>query len=452
MTTTNIETTSPTAPQLRLSPALNRVGRDIRLTAYTGLGVMAIFFLGLGGWAANAPLDSAAIAKGFVAASSKRKTVQHLEGGIIHDILVREGEHVVAGQVLVKLDETQARANLGLLDARQRGQRALEARLVAERDDLPEIAFPSDITKATDDPNTAALINGQIKLFEARKRVLDGQLDLLKQKTAELNEVVIGAENQIRSKQREAHLLGEEIGTVSTLVDQGNATRPRLLALQRNYAEIQGQIAELNGSIAKNHQSVGEAELQMVGARNDRLKEVVAELRDTQNLIVETDEKVRAAQDVATRVDILAPQAGTVTAMHFFTPGGVIRAGEPILDIVPANDSMEIEAEVRPQDITTIHEHQKAFVRLTSYKARTTPTLDARVTYISADRVIEPRNGEAHYVAHVEIDPEQLRNLPDIELYPGAPAEVMVQTGERTALGYLTSAFTQSMNRAFREQ
>ena len=417
-----------------------------------GLAVLGLFFGLLGGWAALAPLTSAAVAPGVVKVDSNRKTVQHLEGGIIAALVVQNGDRVGAGDVLVRLDAAQARAGWALLQGQHDALSASAARLAAERDGAAAIAFDGDLVARRDDPEVAAILAGQETVFASRRTTLAGQVDILRQRQEQLEAEIASRRAQLAAAERQQALLGEEIADVALLVDKGLERRTRLLGLQRQQAALEGARGEQQGLIARARQQIGEARLQIINRRNGQIDQVVAELAEVRSRLGELKERLVASRDVLARRAIVSPIAGTVVNLRFFTPGGVIGPGEPILDIVPLDDRLVVEARIRPLDIDVVRPGLAAEVRLTAFKQRTTPTLKGRVAYVSADRLVDGVSGAAYFTARIEIPAGELARLAGVALYPGMPAEVMVVTGRRTALGYLLDPLTASLNRAFKEE
>lgn len=414
-----------------------------------GAGMGLLFFGLFGAWAGLALLDSAAVAPGEIVVDSNRKTIQHLEGGIIGRILVREGDSVAAGQVLVRLDGTQAEAALQMYRGQMNALRALEARLLAERDGAPEIAFPPDLDPA--DANLRPIMDGQRRIFEARRTTLAGQIGVLDQKVAQLKAQIEGAEARGAATRRQAELIAAEIADTQVLFDKGLTPKPRLLALQRAAADLKGQLGMIAGSIAEAEQGIGEARLKMIDLQNSRADQVVADLRDSQMQIADLGEKLKTARDIEARRDVVAPVAGVVVNMRYFTPGGVIQPGSPILDIVPQHDPLMVAARVKPGDIDVVHPGLPAKLRLTAFSQRTTPVVDGVLTQVSADRLTDQRTGEPYYDARVRIDRKELADLPQVQLYPGMPAEVLIVTGRRTLVDYIAKPLRDSFARAFRE-
>jgi HlyD family type I secretion membrane fusion protein len=416
-----------------------------------GFGVIALFFGGFLGWAALAPLGSAAIAPGVVSVETNRKTIQHLEGGIIGAIKVKDGDNVKAGQVLVALDETQPRALLELVRVRQLASIALKARLVAERNDAKRISFPDQLRARRKETKVAEIIDGQINIFNARRKVYIGQVAILNQQIKQLAEEIKGTQGQIESVKRQITLVTDEIKDVSGLVEKGLAPRPRLRALQRDAAEIEGSLSLNRSRIAQIRQAIAETRLKINELTTAKINEVSQELRDVQSELVGLEERERAVKDILNRMVIRAPLEGTVVNLQVHTLGGVIAPGAPLLDIVPSEDRLIVDSRVSPSDIDIVQVGLLAQVRFTAFSQRQTQPVDGTVTAISADRLTDERTGEIFYLARIEIKDDLAEKLGDNKLYPGMQAEVMIVTGERTALEYFLKPITASFNRAFRE-
>lgn len=416
--------------------------------------LMLLFLFGVFGlWGAIAPIDSAAIALGKVAVDSNKKTIDHLEGGIVKKILVKEGSDVKEGQPLVLLDDTAARARLDLFKGQYVSARASEARLIAERDNAEEIAFPQElIDKEKDDPMVASNVDAQRRLFVSRRESIEGKIDVLQQKIKQNKEQIIGIKEQIKSSDRQISLLNQEIGDVSHLLKTGDASKTRLLALQRNQAGISGERGERLSMIAQSKQAINEAKIEMYNVRTQFLNEVVQELKETQTKLSDLSEQLRSAQDIVSRIEIKSPIAGEVTGLKVHTVGGVIAPGEAIMDIVPFDEQLVVEAKVNPQDIDVVTKGMTARVRLSAFKSRSTPPVEGEVVTVSADRIEDPRTGESYFLARVIIREEELEKLEDVKLSPGMPAEVLIITGERTLFGYLIAPIRDSFNKAFREE
>lgn len=415
-----------------------------------GFVLILVFFGAFGSWAALAPLDSAAIAPGFVVVEGNRKQIGHLEGGIVEDILVDEGTHVEAGQTLIVLDETQARVKLELLRAQYRAAAALVARLAAERDQLDEIAYPDWLVADIGQAGTAEILEGQNRIFAARREAVASQTRILEQRSVQIQEEITGLEAEISAQDEQLQLLGEEEQSVLDLIEENFESRPRLLALQRQISELEGERAQNLASVARARQSIGENELRAVDLGVQILNDAVQNLRDEQTRLADLTEQIRAAEDVLHRTTIVAPVAGRVVDLKLFTEGGVVRPRETIMDIVPEEDALIVSARVSPVDIDVVHAGLPVRLRFTALNRRITPTLVGEVINISADRLTDERNGYVYFEARISIDPEQ-PDIEDFTITPGMPVEAMIVTGERTTLQYLTKPIMNSFNRALTE-
>ncbi len=422
----------------------------------TGMWSVILIFGIFGAWAAFAPLYSAAVSSGHVVLDSNRKTIQHLEGGIVKKIYVKEGDKVKKDQPLVALDATTTKARLDIFVAQSINSRAAEARLKAERDGDETITFPKDMLEKQDtDKLIDENIDAQTRLFKSRRESLDGRTAVLKQKIEQMKKEIDGMTSQEKSAKNQLDLLQEEIGAVKKLLAQGNASKPRLLALEREYANIQGRRGEYLANMARAQQQISEAEIQIINLQSDFQNEVLKELKEMQTQNADLDEKIRASADAVMRITIHSPISGVVTGLKVHTIGGVIAPGAAIMDIVPQNDKLIIETKVQLQDIDVVHTGLLARVRLTAYKTRKVPTIDGSVVNVSADSFTNEHTGEQYYIARVEIDSDELDKLDELDnvkLYPGMPAEVQIITGRRTFLSYLLTPITDSVNNALREQ
>lgn len=434
------------------APVANDDNRpSYRRAIVAGILVTTAFFGGLGAWAALAPLDSAAIAPGVVSVESQRKTVQHLEGGIIDEILVREGDRVEAGELLIRLDDTQHRTNYQLLRGRLLAAKALEARLIARRDARGAIDFPSELTGAGPDAGVAEMIDGQRTIFAARNQSIASQTAILEQRVAALDQEIVGLDGEIAAQDRQLALIEEELEGLSELFDKGLARKERILALRRTAADIEGARARNVAGIARARQSIGGARLEIDDLRTNILNLAVEELRETQKEIFDVAQRIVSIEDVLARTEIRAPLSGTVVALQVHSTRGVVTPGAPLLDIVPANEKLIVEAQVSPDDIDIVHAELQAQVQFTSFDSRTTVPVDGVVRSVSADRLTDERSGVSYFTALVEITGAVDEALDGGELSPGMPAQVMILTGRRTPLDYLVSPVTDSMRRAFRE-
>jgi HlyD family secretion protein len=415
---------------------------------------LATIFLGLGGlttWAFSAHLDSAAVATATVVVDSKRKTVSHLEGGILKTLLAHEGEVVKAGQPLLRLDDTRAKAELEQLRSKRIGLEARLVRLRTEQAGLLELTFPPDL-QASVGPTAADILRAERRFFIARREMFDRKVDIqqktIEQQVAELQAV----KSQTDANARQSELLARELLAVSTLVEKGYAPRPRLTEMQTRESQLIGTAGELASRKAKADQAKAAAELEILSLGNDFQQQVAADIQAAQLELADTVERMNAATDVLRRIDVVSPENGVVTNIRSHTPGSVIAGGQPILDIVPENEPLIVEAKVGLRDIDSAHVGAAVQIRLTAYNNRSTPPLSGRLTYLSADQQVDERTDSAFFIARAEIQPESLRANPTATLYPGMPAEILIINKSRRAIDYLLDPITESFNRSFREE
>jgi HlyD family type I secretion membrane fusion protein len=420
---------------------------------YVGLGIIFLFFCTFFGWAVFSPLESAAIAPGEVYVDTKRKTIQHLEGGIISKIMVRDGDLVEPGQVLIHLDQIQPLANLALIQGRFNAARALEYRLRAERDQLKKVVFPQELEKRrSSDPEVMDMLETQERIFRSRRKSIAGQRAILNQRIVQYKEEINGLSGQIEAQDEHVAISNQEIKALKDLVTKGLSGNQRMLELKRDLTEIKGERAKNISSIARVGQKIVETKLEIVNLDTAQMNEVVQELREVKTELYDQREKIRAVGDVLKRTDIIAPIAGTVVGLNVHTVGGVITRGEELMDIVPAGEQLIIEARVNPNDIDVVKLDLPAHVRFTAFNQRDTNPVEGKVVTISADRLSDERTGEVFYSVRIELIGDLQEALDGKALYPGMQAEVMILTGVRTPLDYFIQPITQSFNRAFREQ
>lgn len=436
--------------------AANQMAPDQRArpTILIGFILMFVLFGIIGTWSALMPLAAGAIGPGRVMTESNRKEIQHLEGGIVKEILVKDGDVVKAGQVLVKMDATNAQARSDLVLGQYLAAKATEARLIAERDGKSSITFPDEYLKQeANNPKVKDALETQRRLFSTRRESLQGEIDVLNQKIAQSGEEIRGLKEQSAAASSQIALLNQEIATVSELIKTGNAVKPRLLALQRQQADLMGRRGESQAMASRASQTINESKISILNAKNEFLNKVVAELKETQVQLSTLEEQARASSDVARRVEVTAPIDGTVTGLNIHTIGGVVQPGQVLMSVVPSNDRLIVEAHVSPQDIDVVHPGLKAQVRLTAFKTRYLHPVEGKVTTVSADRFDDKATGESYFVARVEIPQSELAALgSDIKLSSGMPADVLIVTGTRTMLSYIVRPIRDSFGHAFHDQ
>ena len=424
---------------------------SLRSSVIAGLLTIAVAFGGFAGWSAFASLDAAAIAPGLIVVDSRRKTIQHLEGGIVDALLVEEGDRVAAGQPLLLMNATRAETELGQLESQYWGARARLARLLAELEGADGFVFPNDVLEAAAESPIAAILGTESRLFHARRDTLETSIRLLRQRISQTEAQIEALDALAVSTRDQVGFVSEERDAVQQLVRNGHERRTRLLELQRYVAELEGERSDIAARRAVAEETIASTELEIVRLEEARTAEVFDQLRETQALIADLSDRMRGARDVLDRTVVAAPQSGLITEIRHFTPGGVIAPGEAILDIVPLDDELIVEAQVRPTDIDSVRTSLPAAVRLTAYSSRMVPIVDGEVVYVAADLSQNEATGETYYVARVRLVEESLAEIDRVELYPGMPTDVLIITGERTPLDYFLSPITASLARAGRE-
>ncbi|NKC30281.1 HlyD family type I secretion periplasmic adaptor subunit [Roseomonas sp. BU-1] len=437
----------PPEDQLILDAPRPRTGLPITL----GYLIVGIFVIGLGLWASLTPLAEAAIAPGILKVEGTRRTIQHFEGGIVREILVRDGDAVAAGQVLMRLDQPQALQQTETLRSQRWAFLAQDARLVAELAGAPAITFPEDLLASTE-PRAAEVISGQRALFQARSIALTSQLEVLRTRIDQHRATIASAEGQMDAQQRMLVLLRAEESNTAQLLRQGLARLPQLLALQRQVASVDGNITDIRNQMVRSRAQIEESEREMERVQNQRTQDVSTELREVRLRLSETEERLRAAEDVSTRLEITAPEAGTVLNLRVFTVGAVLRPGDPVMDLVPQEDRIIAEVNVQPNDIDVLHPGLQAEVRLPAFKQRLVPYLHGHVTFVASDITQDERRGLSYYRVHIQLDEEQLRALEGVQLRAGMAVEAQIRTGERSFARYMLQPLFDSFHRAFREQ
>jgi membrane fusion protein, epimerase transport system len=420
--------------------------------ALAGWLIIAAFFGGFGVWAATAPLDGAVVASGVVKVDGNRKSVQHLDGGIVKELRVKEGDRVKAGDVVIVLDDTQTRAEVQILFEQYVALRATEVRLLAELANASELVMPTELAARQGDTYAASIWAGQVRQFETRRAALEGQRQVILEKINQLQSQIDGAEAQVKAYSEQIQSVRTEADSVAPLVDKMLLPKPRLLQLQRTAFGLEGQIADARANIGKFRQAIAEQELQIAQLHHDRMADVTKDLREVQAHLLEVIPKRTSAEAVLSRMEIRSPYAGKVVALNVFSVGGVIQRGEKIMDIVPDDDGLTIEAQVAVDEISDVRPGMAAEVHLTAYKQRIVPTLHGKVVQVSADRLVDQKTGAPYYLATVRPDMDELSHLEGVKLYPGMPATVTLPTESRTALQYIIGPLADSFSHAFKQK
>ncbi len=419
------------------------MNKYIKLGIIIILGFFAVFVL----WGLIAPINSAAVTQGSIVLDSDSKIIQHLEGGIINKILIKEGDLVKKDDDLIILSKTAVQANLDLLENQLRAGTANETRLNTELAEKDNLFFKSDILKDKTNPDIIKIIETQQNLFKLKKQAISGKIDILNKQIEQLNEQIQGFQAQKYSAQKQLKLVNKEEKIVAELIKSGNETIIRLTSLQRQAVELKGNIGEFTASIARANESINQVKLEIINLKNDMQNENIAQLHEAQITINDLKEKIIAAKDILNRLIIKAPQTGIVTDLKFHTQGGVIPPGSEIMTIVPQDDELIIEANLNPQDIDVVHPGLTAKIRLLAYRSRYTPLLTGEVIHVSPDKFTDKIRGFTYYIVRIKVKD----NNKTIELYPGMPAEVLIVTGKRTFFSYLIDPIKKTFRRSFRE-
>jgi HlyD family secretion protein len=430
----------------------NRVGRAYLAELRTAFRVLIISGGVAGGWATLVPLSGAVVLPGTLVVESNVKKVQHPTGGVVADISVRDGMHVSAGSLLVRLDETQVRANGQMLVNQLDQTRMRAARLIAERDGTSEMRIPDNFTARMSDAGIAQLVASEKSQFKARAGARLGQTEVLQSNIGQFKEQIAGLEAQIASKTSQLTIIAGELTGVQELYSKGLVPLTRLTTLQREVARLEGERGQLTSSIAETKAKVGQAQLQIVKVDQDFRTEVLKDLREAQDKEAELTEKNVAAQDQLQRIDIRAPTAGTVNQLSVHTIGGVVRPGDVILEIVPDSDELQIEARLPTNEIDQVRRAQTAFLRFSAFNQRTTPQVEGAVSYVSADMSRDAQTNTSYYTVRVTLPGDERRRLGAVTLVAGMPVEVFLQTGSRTMLSYLLKPISDQFHRMFNER
>ena len=441
---------SATGPDTVLPPS-----SDDRWLRRLGILIVIVVFGGFGTWAMIAPLSSAAQAPGVIALENYRKTVQHLEGGIVKTIEVRDGQAVEKDQVLMTLEDTQPRAQLEVL----RGQffivQAREARLVAQRDGLGQVAYPQELLANREEARVQDAMRIQDQTFRVRKAALEGEISLYQQQIGQLEARAAGVRSQRASREQLVASYRAELEDFQALLKQGYAEKQKVRELERNHANADGQLGELVSNLAAIELQLSETKLKILQLQKDLQREVAKELSEVQAQLFELREKMQSVQDTVARTVIRAPQAGTVLDLQAHTLGAVIKSGAKLLDIVPRGEKLLVEAKVAPIDIDRVRIGQIAEIRFAAFKMRDTPRVDGKLIALSADRLIDEADPQKapYYLERVEITGEGIRDLArqKLDLVAGMPAEVLIKTGERTLFDYLVDPIKNTVARSFIE-
>jgi HlyD family secretion protein len=435
----------------RTAPASPTAG-SIRRHLLAAAAAIALLVGGVGGWAATTEFSGAVIAPGNVVVESHVKKVQHPTGGVVGELKVRDGDRVKAGDVVVRLDDTQTRASLAIVTKALDELQARQARLEAERDGAETIAFPQELLdRSPDEPVLARVLQGEARLFEVRRASRSGQVAQLRQRIAQLGDQITGIQEQLDAKKREIAFIETELKGVRDLYRQNLTPIQRVTVLERDAARLTGEHGALVASVAQARARITETELQILQIEQDLRTEVGRDLAEIRGKTSELVERRIAAEDQLRRIDIRAPQDGVVHQLALHTVGGVAAPGEALMLVVPESDELSIEVKIPPESIDQLRVGQRAVLRFSAFNQRTTPEILGFLSRISADLTVDQRTGLSFYTARIGITGAEMARLGH-RLIPGMPVESFIQTGDRTVLSYFTKPLTDQMQRAFRER
>jgi HlyD family type I secretion membrane fusion protein len=449
-----------TAASSPLDTWQRHVPDGLRRPTVVGLAILAAWICGFGLWAALAPLDGAVVASGSFVATGQNKQVQHLEGGIIRDMLVREGDLVGAGQTLVRLDDTPARSKLRRLVLREYRLLTMQARLEAQIDLKEDFALPQALAGSADDPEVAQIFARQKMELKARRQNQADEEQVLRKEVAALKESIGGYEAQTTAVEQRLTLFSEELRDKKSLLDRQLARKTEVMALRRAEADLVGSRGELLGRVADSRERIARAEQQITELRSASMQKTIEELRQTETELDDVREQIGASRDVLNRIDIRAPDRGIVVRVNYHSNGAVVAPGAIILELLPVDDKLVIEGRVNPNDISHVKDGQEALVRLTALNQRLTPVINGKVVYVSADAIADQQQQPAtlvpfhhqSYIVRVKLDEDDVhKKIGDFTPTPGMPADVYIKTGERTFFEYMMRPILDSFSRAFRE-
>lgn len=413
-----------------------------------GMLIVFVAFGLFGTWSVVAPLGSAALAPGVVTVQTYRKTVQHLEGGIVKELHARDGDVVKVGDPLIVLDDTQVRAEHGMITSQLIAAQAMEARLRAERDDLSQIDFSGMLESNSQRAREAR--EGETQVFNARRGSRLGEVSVLEKRISQLHEQIRGLESMISTKRSLEKSYQDEIGELTELLAEGFVDKQRLLDQQRRLDMLRTEIADHGSQITKTKLQISETELQIVQLNKDFNSDVVAQLAETQTRVFDLQERLSALEERLRRIVIRAPDDGMIIGMKVHTIGGVVSPATPLLDIVPSVSDLVVEAQVSPVDIDRVSPGKTADIRFSAFGSAT-PVMEGIVIHVSGDRLINEQTGMPYYLARVSLTEKGTKTLGSLKLQPGMPAEVLINTGDRTLFQYIMQPITDAVARSLIE-
>ncbi len=457
-------------PALTQNSAVSQLTQPVPLVPWTdaphpptrgivllGLVSMAIFIGGFAAWSFFAPLAEAAMAEGVISVEGEHRVIANQEGGSVQELLVHDGDHVHAGQVLMRMNDVQASANAETAKAQRWTLLAQLARLDSEAAGDSKVKFQNDLLAAVgghglDAARAADAMSAQRALFEARTVGLSSQISVLRDRIDQQLAVISSAEQQQRATKEQLDLIQREVAVKQTLLEKGLSRLSEVLQLQRAQAALNGTLGDIAGQIQRARATIAESRSSMKQIRDQRLQEVSDDRREARSKLNEVEDNLRAAQDVAVRRDVVAPEDGTILSMRVFNVGAVVKPGDTVMELVPSHDRLVAEVNLSPNDIDVVYPGLEAQIRLPAFKQRLVPSVGGRVIFVASDVTADEKTKTNYYKTQILLDRDQLDHLPNVHLTPGMPVEAMVQLGERSFFRYITQPIRDSFHRAFHEQ
>jgi HlyD family type I secretion membrane fusion protein len=435
------------------APLDPRLEHRLRRPMYAGAAIIVVLVIGLSAWASMTPLASGITAPGQVTVEANRKTIRHKETGTVRQILVKEGQMVHTGQPLITFDDTDAKAAVSILQNQADTLMSQASRLSAEAINRNSVTYPAALTSRIADPTVAGMMRDQDFLFTSRLQLFQSQGAVLQQRLDQIQNQVVGDQAQLASAEEQRRLLAEEMNSFMPLYEKGYAPKTRILAYQRQIADLAGRKGSLSADIARLHQQMGETKMQLAALRDQRQSQAAEQLRDTQSKLEEALPKLLSAQEALKGTVVTSPVEGYIFNLTQFTPGGVAGGGENLMDIVPSNSPLMVTVMVKPEDIDQVHVGMTANVRLVGPNPRWNNPLPATVAVVSADRITQKESGASFFRVDLRIDPKDLRGIQkNIKVVPGMTAAAQIVTGNRTLMGFLIQPVTDTVRHAFHEQ
>jgi HlyD family secretion protein len=428
--------------------ALHSIRRHLFLALIIGFVLVGV----IGVWGATSEFAGAVIAQGQLVVDTSVKKVQHPTGGVVAELNVQEGDKVKAGDIIVKLDDTQTRANLQIVSKGLDELMARRAREEAELEGVDRIVFPAELLARQDDPDVARMIAGESKLFQTRRNSREGMKSQLNERVAQSQEEIGGLIAQVESKDKQIDWIKQELLGVRELWEKKLVQFTRVTTLEREQARLDGERGQLVAATAQSKGKISEIKIQILQIDQDMRTEVGKDLAEVRGKMAELVEKKVAAEDQLKRIDIRAPQDGMVHQLDIHTVGGVVQAGTPLMLIVPVADKLIVEAKVQPQDIDQLRVGQPAVLRFSAFSSRTTPELNGEVSVVSADVTQDQKSGANYYTIRIAVSPQEIARLEGLKLVPGMPVEAFVQTTVRTVVSFFVRPLQDQIARAFREK